>query len=112
MTFIPFIPPPGASPRVYELGRRLADTIEAYRREHPDLSRHEVRRALREARRQQGVPDVRLAFILIAPLVALVGGLIASLSHGPGVAWKEGPMVLLIMAAVAVIGVAAILSRR
>jgi len=112
MTFVPFVPPIGDSSRSHDLGKRLADIIEAYRREHPDLSRHEVRHALRFARRQQEGLAFRLAPILAPVLAALVAALIAVLGHGPRASWNSGPVIAVIMVAVAIIGLVAVLSRR
>ena len=38
MSYVPYVPPPQASPRVQELSRRLNDTIEKFKREYPDIT--------------------------------------------------------------------------
>lgn len=45
MSYVPFVPPSPPSPRVYELGRRLKEVIDSFRREDPDVTSAEIRQA-------------------------------------------------------------------
>lgn len=75
MTFIPtahFVPhPPPPSPRAQELGRRLAEVVDAFRAEHPDLEGEEVRQALQLARGWGGA-GARTMLPIVAALLAVL----------------------------------------
>jgi len=80
-----FVPPPVASPRARELGRELADVIEKYRREHPDVSGREVRQALRIALRGgEARPQVALLAMGVAALLGLFASLYRNSGEGGG----------------------------
>ena len=77
MIYVPVTPPPPPSPEAQELGGHLVDVIKAYQADHPDMSRTEVRQAVRLA--QAAVPGghklarLRVVAVMIAVLtIALV----------------------------------------
>jgi len=84
MTFIPIVPivtpqqPP--SPNARELGRRLKETIDGFRRENPSVNANDVRQALTLAADEGGAPrQTVLAVVLVG---ALAVGLLAFLVVG------------------------------
>jgi len=62
------------SPQAQELGRRLGETIERFRREHPDTSPAEIREAVRMALAGRGGLNTARVGVLLA-VIALLGGL-------------------------------------
>jgi hypothetical protein len=102
--FVPYVPPPQPpSPQAQELGRRLAETIEGFRLEHPDTSAAEIRQAIGLALAGRGGPSpaaVRVLFGLVVALVALGFLLFRRLPGGE--AW---PPVAAIIAFVLILGV-------
>lgn len=80
------------SPRARELNRKLADSIEEFRRYYPDTTDADVRRALMSAGRTHGgsVPKrVAAATMLAGAIAAFVGAMVASGNVGeiPQGAW-------------------------
>ena len=66
-----FFRSPESTSRSNELTRRLAEVIEAYRREHPDVSRWEIRCAVRRVLR--GTNKQFAVFGMAAGALALLG---------------------------------------
>jgi hypothetical protein len=85
MSFVPIIPPRhSASARTQELGRRIGEVIEGFRREHPDLKVREIRQAMRLALSGAGAGP-QAAAVLMGVSVAVAAGLIFFfLSFGEG----------------------------
>jgi hypothetical protein len=112
-TFVPVVPPT-PSPRAEELGQRLAETIEGYRRQNPDLSGLDVRQALRLAAARAGdlgAPP-RALIALIAGL-AVAGLALALATESPRAA--GAPLVTAIPVVAVIVGlllVVVVLRRR
>lgn len=114
MNFVPFVPyvpsaqPP--SPRAQELGRRLAETIESFRREHPDTSPAEMREAVRLALAGRGGLSPAPAGVLLGTfaLLGALGFLFMSRMHGG----EDWPMVAMVIVFVLIIGVALAVSLK
>ena len=77
MSFVPVAPPQPPSPRAQELGRRLGEVVEKFRREHPDLTGTEIRQAMGLATGGMGAKSVALLVALALGLLA--AGLLAAL---------------------------------
>ncbi len=100
--FVPYVPPP-PSPRAMELGQRLAEAIEQYRQQHPDLNRLDVAQAARIALAQAGGSDAtapRVAIAVAAGVAAV--GLAVALAVGLGVSGGRGSSPAVAMTSVAV----------
>ena len=82
MISVPVTPPPPPSPEAQELGNHLVDVIKAYQADHPDMSRTEVRQAVRLA--QAAVPGghklARLRVVAVMIAVLLIALVLARLS--------------------------------
>lgn len=112
LAFVPIVPST-PSPRAAALGQRLAETIEQYRQQNPDLSGLEVRQATQIAVSRAG--GARAA----APaLIALVAGVAAAavalaVSADRGLAGGEKWTLMMLIAGLAlVLGVVVALKRR
>ncbi|MFB3908752.1 MAG: hypothetical protein ACE15D_10150 [Candidatus Eisenbacteria bacterium] len=105
MGFVPIVPM-GAG-KASELAQRITALIEEYRREHPDVSGLEVRRALRTAERQtRARVDPRIAVASVVIVAAL--GIVAFLwTGGSGDHARVEPQILLVVAAALIALVAA-----
>jgi hypothetical protein len=117
MSFVPFIPPFAASDRAQELARELEETVDRFRRRHPDMSAFEVRQALRLVRRTSAASARGpLLAVAIGVTVALGFALQASQRHAlPG--GPHGPeattwMIPTIGVAVVLLGVLALVIAR
>jgi hypothetical protein len=79
MLFVPYVPHERPSPRAEELGKRLAETIDAYCREHPDLSGEEIRQAahLATASKAGQNPAVAVAVVAVFILAGVLAALVA-----------------------------------
>jgi len=98
MVFIPVSTPPTVlSTRSRALSAKLDETIEAYRRQHPETSQMEVAQALAaiKASHKAGAPQTRAAVVgLAAMLVAGLGVFVALASNGGEIPSGAGtPMV-------------------
>ena len=98
MVFVPVPTPPTVlSTRSRALSARLDETIEAYRRQHPETSPAEVAQALGavKAFHKAGAPQARAAVVgLAAMLVAGIGVFVALASNGGTIPSGSGiPMV-------------------
>jgi len=74
VAFVPIVPPPPPSPRAEALGQRLAETIEQYRQQNPELSALELRQAMELALARAGG-----AHAATPRLIAVIVGLLAAL---------------------------------
>ena len=109
--FVPYVPPPQPpSPQAQELGRRLSETIEGFRREHPDTSAAEIRQAVQLALAGRGGRNRAAVRVLLGVLAALgiLGFLLMQRSSGQE-AW---PPIAAIIVFILVIGVAFALFLR
>jgi hypothetical protein len=71
MTFVPYVPPPPTSPRAYELGVRLEETIESFRRDQPGTTDSEVKQAIGLVRQRAGANNPGVVGGVAAMLVLL-----------------------------------------
>ncbi|KPJ61566.1 MAG: hypothetical protein AMJ46_00165 [Latescibacteria bacterium DG_63] len=71
MPFVPVTPPPPPSPRAQELGRRLREVIDNFRREHPDMTGTEISQAMGLAMRGAGSRRQALLIGVVLALLAL-----------------------------------------
>ena len=92
MVFVPS--PPPASARAEELGRRLAETINAYRREQPELTRMEIRHALRLAFRDAGT---RPTIIALGVGAAILVGALAAFTQKSGAGESKVPAAVFVV---------------
>jgi hypothetical protein len=101
------------SPRAEALGQRLAETIEQYRQQNPDLSGLDVRQATEIAlSRAGGASTAKPALIAVAVALA-AAGLAFALAADKGIVGGDKWMPMLLIAAIAlVLGVVAVLKRR
>jgi len=104
VAFVPYVPPPQPpSPQAQELGRRLTETIEGFRREHPDTSPAEIRQAVQLALAGRGGSSRAAVRVLVGLVVAMAAlGLLLLRRHGEPGAW---PPVAAIVAFVLILGV-------
>lgn len=112
LAFIPYVPPQPPSPQAEELGRRLAETIEQFRLQHPDLSRADVAQATRlAAARAGGEPAAARSALIAAVVGALLLGVFALMAANGGRCPAQAP-VLMIVVAIAVVLVLLVIKRR
>jgi hypothetical protein len=110
--FVPIIPAT-PSPRAEALGQRLAETIEQFRQQNPDLSGLEVRQATQIAvSRAGGACAPPRALIALAAAVAAAGLAFALASKRGLAGFEELTIVTLIVALAAVLAVVLALKRR
>ena len=112
LAFIPVVPAT-PSPRAEALGQRLAETIEQFRQQNPDLSGLEVRQATRIAVSRAGGASVAApALIALVAVVAVAGlGLILATDkqRAGGESW---PLMMLVVGIAVALGVVVALKRR
>ncbi len=109
--FVPVVTPPQLpSPEAQELGRRLAETIEGYRREHPNLRNIDIRQAMRLALAGRGAAMSPAAALIIG-LAAAVGVIAVLLSRPAPQGGAVFPVVLVVVLAL-VIAIVAIRFRN
>jgi hypothetical protein len=110
MSFVPVIPPQEqASPRAQELSRRIAETIESFRREHPDLKPREIRQASRLALRGAGTGKEQQINVILALLLVLLGlGALFVIKSGAG----ESTVPILAIAAIILVLAVVLKIRR
>jgi hypothetical protein len=111
MLFVPFIPSSPPSPRAHELGRRLQETIDNFRRENPGTTGTDVRQAIGLATRGESAANQSVLIALTAGLVLL--GLLAFyfFSRQSGETSPTLAMAI-IFAAIVIIGLKAFLRNR
>ena len=109
---IPTAPPQPPSPEAQELGGHLANVINAYQADHPDMSPLEIRQAIRLARQSTGGPNTKLLFkaLAVGLLALFAAGLLvfrANPDIGP-VPWRLAFIGVLIV----VLGITVVLVRK
>ena len=112
LAFVPVVPVT-PSPRAEALGQRLAETIEQFRQQNPDLNGLEVRQATQIAVSRSGgtnaaVP-VRIALVAAVAAAGLALALVTDKAHAGGESWM---LMALIAAFAVVLGVVVALKRR
>jgi hypothetical protein len=111
MAFVPFVQPPPPSPRAYELGGRLKETIDGFRQENPSITGTEIKQAMDLARRGTGAGSQMIAIAIGVALLLL--GLLAFLyfERQSGEA-NSIPMTAVVMGAMVVILVLKVFLRN
>jgi hypothetical protein len=111
MAFVPFVQPPPPSPRAYELGRRLKETIDGFRQQNPNVTSADIRQAMQLAQRGTGAESQKTALAIAVALLVL--GLLAAFYflRRPGEA-NSIPMTAVVMGAAAVILVLKVFLRN
>jgi hypothetical protein len=112
LAFVPYVPPRPPSPRAEALGQRLAETIEQFRMQHPDLDRDDVVQATRLAVASAGGGPAVARGVAIALVAGVaVAGLLAALAAG-----RDGggdlSRVLVVAVAIMAVAVVLVLKRR
>jgi hypothetical protein len=110
--FVPVVPQT-PSPRAEQLGQRLAETIEQFRQQNPDLSGLEVRQAAQLAASRAGgtCGPPRAILALVAGLVAAAMALY--LGRGKAISGAdELPLVMGVAGLIVVLAVVVALKRR
>ena len=112
LAFVPIVAST-PSPRAEALGQRLAETIERFRQQNPDLNGAEVRQAVQIAISRAGGASTA-APVLVALVVAVAAaGLAVALAADRGLAGGEKWMLLTLVAGFAlVLGVVVAIKRR
>jgi hypothetical protein len=101
------------SPRAEALGQRLAETIEQYRQQNPDLSALEVRQAARIAVTRAAGVQTAVPVLAAVAAVAAVAGLMVALAAGPRSAGSQQWILMLPIAGLAIaVALVAALRRR
>jgi len=77
--FVPMATPSQASAAAMELGQRLVNVIEEYRRQHPGMTDEDIRLALRIASQHSAGASQRIRMLTILTIGLLVAGLLAFL---------------------------------
>jgi hypothetical protein len=112
LAFIPVVPT-APSPRAEALGQRLAETIEQFRQQNPDLSGLEVRQAAQIAASRSGGAGAPPRALLALVAAVAVGGLALALAMDKSRAGGESWTLMALIAAIAVVlGVVVALKRR
>ncbi len=112
LAFIPYVPPRPPSPRAEELGQRLAETIEQYRQQHPDLDRTDVLQATRLAlSRSGGEPAATRGALIAAVVGVLLLGVFAVVAANGGRCPAQSPLLAIAVVAAALL-VLILLKRR
>lgn len=112
LAFIPVVPAT-PSPRAEALGQRLAETIEQFRQQNPDLSGFEVRQATEIAVSRSGGAGAPPRALIALVTGLAVAGLALAIASKRGLAGFEMlTIVTLIMALAAGLAVILALKRR
>lgn len=111
MAFVPFVQPPPPSPRAYELGRRLKETIDRFRQENPSATGTDIRQAMQLAQKGTGAENQKIVLAIAVALLLL--GLLAAFyfQRQPDEA-NSIPMTAVVVAAAAVILVLKVFLRN
>ena len=112
LAFVPVIPAT-PSPRAEALGQRLAETIEQFRQQNPDLSGLDVRQATQIAVSRSGGAGAppRVVLALVAAM-AVAGLALALATDKPGAGGETWPLLMLIGGIALALGVVVMLKRR
>jgi hypothetical protein len=112
LAFIPVVPVT-PSPRAEALGQRLAEAIEQFRQENPDLSGLEVRQATQIAvSRSGGAGAPPRALLALVAGLAVAGLAVALATDRPQAGGGSWPLMTMLVALAAVLGVVVALKRR
>jgi hypothetical protein len=111
LAFIPIVPSSPPSPRAEALGQRLAETIEQFRRQDPELSSRDVEQAARLALARSGGDSTGSRRPIIAAAVAVLVGLLVALGANGGRCPAQAPVVY-VAAAIAVVALILVMIRR
>jgi len=106
-----YVPPP-PSPRARELGQRVLDVIEAYRKEHPNVTWIEIHQALRLASRRSGADRRRLVLALVAGAVLFVVLLVGYLKEGSATSGRVPAVLIAVLVALAGLALVVFRLRR
>ena len=112
MPFIPFVPSPPPSPRAHELGRRLKEAIDSFRREHPDMSATEIGQAVRLAMKGVSSKSDAAVIGLVAGLAILGVLVFLLLGRKTGAAGSTAIVPIIVAVAIVAVGVAAFVRNR
>ena len=113
LAFIPVVPAT-PSPRAEALGQRLAETIEQFRQQNPDLNGLDVRQATQIAvSRAGGACAPPRALLAVVAAVAVAGLALALATDKPRAGGGDSWMLMMLIVALAVVlGVVVALKRR
>jgi LPXTG-motif cell wall-anchored protein len=112
LAFVPIVPAT-PSPRAEALGQRLAETVEQFRQQNPDLSGLEVRQAMQIAISRAGGGTAPAPALIALVTGVAVAGLALALASDQRKTGGEGWMVMALIAGIAlVLGVLVALKRR
>ena len=112
MSFVPFVPPSAPSPRTDELGGRLKETVDSFRRDHPELSDAEIRQAMELAAKGTRAKHPAALVLLMAGF-ALLGVLVFRLVGRVLPAVGQTPILtILVVACILAIAIAALIRNR
>ncbi len=112
LAFVPVVPPP-PSPRAEALGQRLAETIEQFRQQNPDLNGLDVRQATQIAVSRSGGAGAPPRVLLVLVAAAAVAGLALALAMDkPRAGGESWPLMMLIGGIALALGVVVMLKRR
>jgi hypothetical protein len=111
LAFIPIVPSPPPSPRAEALGQRLAETIEQFRQQDPELSSQDVEQAARLALARSGGASAGSRRPLVAAAVAVLVGLLVALGANGGRCPAQAPVVY-VAVAIAVVALILVMVKR
>jgi hypothetical protein len=112
LAFVPVVPAT-PSPRAEALGQRLAETIEQFRQQNPDLSGCDVRQATQIAVSRAGGAGAPPRALLALVATVAVAGLAFALATGKrGAGGEEWTVMALIGGIALALGVVVALKRR
>jgi LPXTG-motif cell wall-anchored protein len=112
LAFIPVVPST-PSPRAEALGQRLAETIEQFRQQNPDLSGLDVRQAMQIAVSRSGGTSAPAPVLLaLVAAVAVAGLALALAADKPRAGGESWTLMMLIGGIALALGVVVMLKRR
>jgi len=112
LAFIPVVPAT-PSPRAEALGQRLAETIEQFRQQNPDLNGLDVRQATQIAvSRAGGAGSPPRVLLVLVAAVAVAGLALALATDKPNSGGGSWTLMALIGGVAMVLGVVVALKRR
>ena len=112
MIFVPFVPSPPPSPRAQELGRRVRETVDDFKRDNPGLKEEEIRQAMHLAMQGTGEAGKRVAVALAVGLALLVLLGFLVLGHQLPVIGQPIILVSLIVLGLLLAGIVFVLKNR
>jgi hypothetical protein len=112
MIFVPFVPPPPPSPRAQELGRRLRETVDEFKRDNPGLKGAEIRQAMHLGMQGQTEAGTRVAVGLALGLGLLVLFGFLFMGHQMPLGGQTVILTSLIVLGVLLVGIVFVLKNR